>query len=118
MHQTVAHYSRKDSIEQEAPHEVPENKPPTDWPQRGSVEFKDIKMSYRPGLPNVLHGVSLSINGGEKIGVVGRTGAGKSSLALTLLRIVEYSGQIIVDGYSLLGSEQEENIDVLLLWQR
>lgn len=85
-------------IEQEAPHEKPENKPPLDWPQCGSVEFKNIQMNYRQGLPNVLHGISLSIKGGEKVGVVGRTGAGKSSLALTLLRIVEYSGQITIDG--------------------
>jgi ABC-type multidrug transport system fused ATPase/permease subunit len=89
-------------IDQEAPHEIPEKKPPTDWPQRGSVEFKNVEMRYRPGLPNVLHGISLTIKGGEKIGVVGRTGAGKSSLALTLLRIVEYVGQIEVDGYIVL----------------
>lgn len=56
-------------------------------------------MAYRPGLPNVLHGISLQIKAGEKIGVVGRTGAGKSSLTLCLLRIVEYLGQIIVDEY-------------------
>jgi ABC-type dipeptide/oligopeptide/nickel transport system ATPase component len=54
-------------------------------------------MAYRPGLPNVLHAISLKIQAGEKIGVVGRTGAGKSSLTLCLLRIVEYLGEIIVD---------------------
>ncbi|KAF9448313.1 ABC protein [Macrolepiota fuliginosa MF-IS2] len=97
----VVHYSRKDMIEQEAPHEVPENKPSADWPQHGSVEFNDVKMSYRPGLPNVLHGISMSVKGGEKVGVVGRTGAGKSSLVLTLLRIVEYSGQITIDGVDI-----------------
>jgi ATP-binding cassette subfamily C (CFTR/MRP) protein 1 len=85
-------------IEQEAAHEIPASEPPKNWPQHGSVVFKDVSMSYRPGLPNVFHGISLSIKGGEKIGVVGRTGAGKSSLALTLLRIVEYSGQIMIDG--------------------
>ncbi|KAF5359779.1 hypothetical protein D9756_003206 [Leucocoprinus leucothites] len=93
--------SRKDLIEQEAPHEIPENKPAEDWPQHGSIEFKDLGMSYRPGLPNVLHGISFSVRGGEKIGVVGRTGAGKSSLALTLLRIVEYQGQITIDGVDI-----------------
>lgn len=56
-------------------------------------------MSYRKGLPNVLHDISLSINGGEKIGVVGRTGAGKSSLTLCLLRIVEFAGSIVIDEY-------------------
>ncbi|KXN81322.1 Multidrug resistance-associated protein 1 [Leucoagaricus sp. SymC.cos] len=93
--------SRRDLIEQEAPHEIPENKPAETWPRQGSIEFKDVKMSYRPGLPHVLHGISLEIKGGEKIGVVGRTGAGKSSLALTLLRIVEYSGQINIDGVDI-----------------
>ncbi|KAJ7039618.1 ABC protein [Mycena alexandri] len=94
----VVHYSRTDIIPQEAAYESDkDHKPPPDWPSRGVVEFKNVEMSYRPGLPNVLHGISLSIKPGEKIGVVGRTGAGKSSLALTLLRIVEYSGTILVD---------------------
>lgn len=85
-------------VEQEAAHDKPENKPPELWPQQGSIVFKNVSMCYRPGLPNVLHGISLGIKGGEKIGVVGRTGAGKSSLTSTLLRIVEYSGQITIDG--------------------
>ncbi|KAJ7086116.1 ABC protein [Mycena belliarum] len=94
----VVHYSRTDVIPQEAAYEsAPEHKPPPGWPTRGAVEFKDVTMSYRPGLPNVLHGISVAINAGEKIGVVGRTGAGKSSLTLALLRIVEYSGTILVD---------------------
>ncbi|KAJ7352413.1 ABC protein [Mycena albidolilacea] len=94
----VVHYSRQDVIPQEAAYESDEaHKPPPEWPTRGAVEFKDVEMSYRPGLPSVLHGISMRINAGEKIGVVGRTGAGKSSLALTLLRIVEYSGTILVD---------------------
>ncbi|KAF8207123.1 hypothetical protein K438DRAFT_1962751 [Mycena galopus ATCC 62051] len=95
----VVHYSRKDLIPQEAAYESDkDHKPPAGWPSRGVVEFKDVEMRYRPGLPKVLHGISMNIHAGEKIGVVGRTGAGKSSLALTLLRIVEYSGTILVDG--------------------
>ncbi|KAJ7164009.1 ABC protein [Mycena crocata] len=94
----VVHYSRTDIIPQEAAYESDkDHKPSPEWPTRGAVEFKNVEMSYRPGLPNVLHGISMKINAGEKIGVVGRTGAGKSSLALTLLRIVEYSGTILVD---------------------
>jgi ATP-binding cassette, subfamily C (CFTR/MRP), member 1 len=58
-------------------------------------------MQYRPGLPNVLHGISMAIRGGEKIGIVGRTGAGKSSITLALLRIVEYTGSITIDGWVL-----------------
>ena len=94
---SVAQYSQKDFIGQEAPHEIEDNKPSADWPAKGAIEFKDLTLRYRPGLPNVLHGISLTIRGGEKIGIVGRTGAGKSSVTLALLRIVEYAGSIIID---------------------
>jgi ABC-type multidrug transport system fused ATPase/permease subunit len=94
----VSHYSDTGVIAQEAPHENPDTKPRPQWPEHGAIEFKGVSMRYRPGLPNVLHGISMSIRGGEKIGVVGRTGAGKSSLVLTLMRIVEYTGEIFIDG--------------------
>ncbi|KAJ7437521.1 hypothetical protein FB451DRAFT_1305483 [Mycena latifolia] len=55
-------------------------------------------MAYRARLPNVFHGISLQIKAGEMIHLVEQTGAGKSSLTLWLLRIVEYSGKIVVDG--------------------
>lgn len=71
---TVVHYSRGDRIDQEAPHEIPDKKPTPEWPTHGAISFKEVSMTYRPGLPNVLHGVSMDIKGGEKIGVVGRTG--------------------------------------------
>nr|GAT42790.1 ABC protein [Mycena chlorophos] len=94
----VVQYARGDVVPKEAAHETdPKHKPASEWPVAGSIQFKDVSMAYRPGLPNVLHGISLDIKAGEKIGVVGRTGAGKSSLTLCLLRIVEYSGQILVD---------------------
>ena len=70
--ETVTHYSHGNNIAQEEAHEVPEKRPPTEWPQNGAIEFKDIVMQYRPGLPFVLKGLSLSVHGGEKIGVVGR----------------------------------------------
>ncbi|KAF8972122.1 P-loop containing nucleoside triphosphate hydrolase protein [Flammula alnicola] len=94
-------YSQSDILEQEAPHEIPDRKPPPEWPAKGAIEFKDLSMRYRPGLPNVLHGISMSIRGGEKIGIVGRTGAGKSSITLALLRIVEYAGSITIDGVDI-----------------
>ncbi|KAI6025624.1 P-loop containing nucleoside triphosphate hydrolase protein [Pisolithus orientalis] len=98
----IVQYTRKGTVPQEAPHEIPGNKPPPEWPRSGAVQFRDVQMSYRPGLPLVLKGVSLSIEGGEKIGVVGRTGAGKSSLMLTLYRIVELSsGSIVLDGIDI-----------------
>lgn len=70
--ETMVQYSRGDLIEQEAPHEIEDKKPPPEWPVNGSIEFKNIVMRYRPGLPYVLKGLSLRIRGGEKIGVVGR----------------------------------------------
>jgi ABC-type multidrug transport system fused ATPase/permease subunit len=98
----VVHYSQAELLEQEAPHEIPDMKPPPEWPAHGAIEFRNVSMRYRPGLPTVLHGISMSIKGGEKIGIVGRTGAGKSSITLALLRIVEYLGEISIDGYVTL----------------
>eukprot|EP00941_MAST-03F_sp_MAST-3F-sp1_P000339 g339.t1 len=60
-----------------------------DWPSLGSIRLNQVRMRYRDDTPLVLKGVSAKINGGERIGVVGRTGSGKSSLLLCLLRIVE-----------------------------
>ncbi|KAL5504423.1 hypothetical protein ACEPAH_8498 [Sanghuangporus vaninii] len=94
----VVHYSRGDLIPQEPPHEIEGKKLDSSWPQRGAISFDKVTMSYRPGLPNVLKGITLDVKGGEKIGVVGRTGAGKSSLMLALFRIVELnSGKITID---------------------
>ncbi|TFK49597.1 ABC protein [Heliocybe sulcata] len=98
----VVHYSRGDLIEQEAPHEKLDCTPPPDWPSEGAIEFRDVEMAYRKGLPLVLKGISLNVRGGEKIGIVGRTGAGKSSLMLALFRIVELSsGSIGIDGIDI-----------------
>ncbi|XP_052898198.1 multidrug resistance-associated protein 1-like [Anopheles moucheti] len=72
------------------------------WPAQGKVEFKDYQIRYREGLDLVIRGISLNVRGGEKIGIVGRTGAGKSSLTLGLFRIVEAAGgQIIIDGHDI-----------------
>jgi len=72
------------------------------WPQNGEIEFKNYFAKYRPNLPFVLRNVSFKIHGGEKIGVVGRTGSGKSTTLLSLLRIIEaHSGQIFIDGVDI-----------------
>lgn len=68
----MVEYVEGNTIPQEAPHEIVECKPPPQWPEHGVVEFNDVKMSYRPGLPSVLKGISIKVRGGEKIGVVGR----------------------------------------------
>lgn len=68
----VVQYTCDDTVPQEAPYELMATKPPPEWPQEGAIEFRNVEMSYRPGLPNVLKGISCTIQGGEKIGVVGR----------------------------------------------
>ncbi|GAA6062217.1 hypothetical protein JCM10212_006452 [Sporobolomyces blumeae] len=86
----------------EAPLEVPDKQPPPDWPQTGSIKFDHVAARYREGLDLVLKDVSFEVNGGEKIGVVGRTGAGKSSLTMVLYRVIEAeSGTISIDGVNL-----------------
>ena len=71
---------------------------PDDWPQQGNIVAKDIYMRYRDG-PMVVKGVSFQVSGGEKVGIAGRTGSGKSSLMVALFRIQELaSGQIFIDG--------------------
>ncbi len=67
----VVHYAKE--IEQEAPHELPDRKPPAPWPSKGDVELKNVVLSYRPELPAVLKNVSMVVKGGEKIGIVGRS---------------------------------------------
>ena len=93
----VIHYTR--NLEQEPPHEIPERKPRAPWPAEGHVEIKDAVLKYRPELPDVLRGLSMDVAPGEKVGIVGRTGAGKSSIMTALYRIVELSaGTIKIDG--------------------
>ncbi|GJP89004.1 P-loop containing nucleoside triphosphate hydrolase protein [Aspergillus niger] len=75
---------------------------PNNWPSQGNIEVKSLAVSYAPGLPLVLEDVSFSVKGRERVGIVGRTGAGKSSLTLALLRLVEpRAGSIVVDGIDM-----------------
>ncbi|XP_017530904.3 ATP-binding cassette sub-family C member 10 isoform X2 [Manis javanica] len=71
----------------------------TSWLSQGSVEFQDVVLVYRPGLPNALDGVTFCVQPGEKLGIIGRTGSGKSSLLLVLFRLLEpSSGRVLLDG--------------------
>lgn len=76
--------------------------PPAAWPTGGSIEVDDLVVGYAPDLPPVLKGLSFSVKTNERIGVVGRTGAGKSSLTLALFRFLEArSGTIHIDGLDI-----------------
>lgn len=87
-------------LEEEAPlHTVEVRKT---WPEKGEIVFDNVEMRYRAGLPLVLQGLSMHVCGGERIGIVGRTGAGKSSIMSTLFRLVEISGgHITIDGLDI-----------------
>ncbi|KAJ2829936.1 Multidrug resistance-associated protein 1 [Coemansia erecta] len=96
-------YRQFTTIEPEAEYVIEDSRPPELWPQRGKVEFRDFSMRYRDDLDPALDNINLVINPGEKIGVVGRTGAGKSSLAKVLFRLVNsgISGSILIDGLDI-----------------
>jgi len=84
-------------LHKEAAANMPDD-PEQGWLTHGRIEFKEVVMCYREGLPPVLNGVTFVIEGGQKIGVVGRTGAGKSSLIVALYRFAELSsGHITID---------------------
>lgn len=94
----VLEYARLPS---EAPEIISKHRPPVSWPPKGAVSFNGYSTRYREGLDLVLKNVSLDIKSHEKIGVVGRTGAGKSSLTLALFRLIEpSSGDVTIDGLS------------------
>ncbi|KAF2909588.1 ABC transporter C family member 10 [Oryza sativa Japonica Group] len=85
-------------IESEAAEVIEENRPAPDWPQVGKVELRDLKIKYRQDAPLVLHGITCTFEGGDKIGIVGRTGSGKTTLIGALFRLVEPAGgKIIID---------------------
>ncbi|EEC13296.1 multidrug resistance protein, putative [Ixodes scapularis] len=77
-------------------------KPDPHWPASGAVSFKSYSTRYRDGLSLALRDVNVDISPGEKLGIVGRTGAGKSTITLSLFRIIEAaSGKIVVDGIDI-----------------
>ena len=73
--------------------------PPPNWPPAGAISFDKLELRYRPGLPLVLRGVSFDVKPGEKVGICGRTGSGKSTLIVAMWRLVEpCGGRVWLDG--------------------
>ncbi|USP75306.1 hypothetical protein yc1106_02580 [Curvularia clavata] len=94
----IHHYGSQ--LEEEAPLHMGEVRPT--WPEHGEIVFNNVEMRYRDGLPLVLKGLSMHVRAGERIGVVGRTGAGKSSIMSTLFRLQELAGgSIVIDGVDI-----------------
>ncbi|XP_059143047.1 multidrug resistance-associated protein 1-like isoform X2 [Physella acuta] len=89
-------------VGQEADWIIPSKRPHPTWPAHGDVEFCNFSVRYRDGLDMVIHRMNVKIQGGEKVGIVGRTGAGKSSLSLSLFRLMEAAGGcIMIDGVNI-----------------
>ncbi|MCD7462624.1 ATP-binding cassette sub- C member 8 [Datura stramonium] len=89
-------------IPPEPPAIVEDNRPPSSWPTKGRIELLDLKIRYCPNAPLVLKGITCAFREGTRIGVVGRTGSGKTTLISALFRLVEpYSGQVIIDDINI-----------------
>ena len=80
---------------------VQQRHPGNEWPQNGEIQFESVSFRYDPSLPFVLQDVSFRIEAGEKVGIVGRTGAGKSSIIQTLFRMAQPNGCIRIDGVNI-----------------
>ena len=79
------------------------------WPEKGVMRFENVSLRYRPTTEIVLKNLTFDINSGEKIGVVGRTGAGKSTICLAISRIVEiFEGKIFIDGVDIAQIKLED----------
>ncbi|KAG0614326.1 hypothetical protein M758_6G168500 [Ceratodon purpureus] len=89
-------------IESEAPAIIDDSRPSPNWPKHGKVELQNLQIRYRPGAPLVLKGITCTFQGGQRVGVVGRTGSGKTTLISALFRLVEPAGgRILIDGLDI-----------------
>ncbi|KAM7523629.1 hypothetical protein LguiA_013531 [Lonicera macranthoides] len=89
-------------IPSEAPQVIEEKRPSVNWPAVGEVDIQDLQIKYRADSPLVLDGISCKFEGGQKVGIVGRTGSGKTTLIGALFRLVEpFGGRIVIDGIDI-----------------
>ncbi|EGV63978.1 Transporter of the ATP-binding cassette (ABC) [Yamadazyma tenuis] len=89
-------------IEQEPPFEIPETEPRSTWPEKGEIEVEDVSLRYAPELPRVIKNISFHVNPKNKIGIVGRTGAGKSTIITAFFRFLDpETGRILIDGVDI-----------------
>jgi ABC-type multidrug transport system fused ATPase/permease subunit len=76
-------------------------KPFDSWPENGQIEFTDVSFAYDEHLPSVLKNASFRVNSKEKVGIIGRTGSGKSTIFQTLFRMAEPTGFVVIDGINI-----------------
>lgn len=89
-------------IEQEPPQEIPETEPRASWPENGAINVKDVSLRYAPELPRVIKNVTFDVEPNNKIGIVGRTGAGKSTIITAFFRFLDpETGNILIDGVDI-----------------
>ncbi|CAF1117338.1 unnamed protein product [Didymodactylos carnosus] len=99
---SVERINEYSQLETEAPWEIQDSKPPSNWPSNGEIQFVHLSTRYREGLELVLNDLTIDVQAGEKIGIIGRTGSGKSSLCIALFRMVEPTqGKIIIDNIDI-----------------
>ncbi|CAG9839260.1 unnamed protein product [Diabrotica balteata] len=110
----ILQYTKLDT---EGPFEsLPTKKAPKNWPDKGQISFKEMYLKYAPEQSPVLKNLNFEIKSGEKVGVVGRTGAGKSSLVFALFKLAPIEGSIFIDGINIsdLGlNELRMNISII-----
>ncbi|XP_023233967.1 multidrug resistance-associated protein 4-like [Centruroides sculpturatus] len=100
---SVARILNYSHLKLEAAYESSTDKqPPADWPRTGEIEFQNVSLQYSKDKNIVLNNLTFRIHSGEKIGIVGRTGAGKSSVIAALFRMTEPTGTIIIDGVDVM----------------